>query len=351
LKKSIIRISLIFIYLSCIIISIYSDAADFDYTYIERIIKISNCSAVPEFMIAAYITGSDLPGYDSYNAYEIKDNIPIDIYSRYNSLSVVAIKRNLIQQMGGLNNIDIPRLLQSDIIFAVNIEEPISDYYFDYNLNAYYEEIIYRISSVYEDKIFLEVEEKTIHYTDGSNAHNIYTHNNDIRYIEEIVKASDISASSYLDDDTLYQRYHPFNIFDGDPETGWSENETGPGIYEFVEIDLEKPILADRITVMPGWFQEEYFIKNNRIKTLEIHLDDYIFTAGFEDIMEPQDIILDEPIIFSNAEFIIKDIYQNTRWDDTCIAEIVFYYDDKEIAIDISDIPEVSEVSILGGYH
>jgi hypothetical protein len=155
------------------------------------------------------------------------------------------------------------------------------------------------------------------------------------------ISVKDISTSSLLTEKADLNMYHPVKVFDAKPETGWLEKAEGPGIGESVSIGLEEPILVDTIRVSPGWFDQRYWAQNNRVKSLEILLDGAQRTnANFRDKMEAQDVKLDPPVRFKAAQFIIREIYRTSKWDDTGLAEIEFYYKGHKYPLDIRKFGE-----------
>jgi hypothetical protein len=320
-----------------------ADAAPVDIIPVDRVIKISNCSKLPELMVLAYETGSDIHD-EKYRPYEIKDNLPLEKVSIYNTLWVVALRRSYVEQEG-LNNINIGDLINTGALSATPISQPYNDYRDEGSVQAYHEEITYRISRVImcpggdpTAKVFLEVEKKSADYKNGKSLTKELTGNKQILVSCMSVKATEIFSSGYLDSDVFADRYHPAQVFDGDPETGWSENAAGAGIGSWVEVRLEQPVTIDKLTVMPGWFQSQYFRRNNRIKSMQILLDDFSLTAEFKDTMQGQDVVLKTPRTFTRARFIIKDVYQTADWNDTPLAEVRFFLNGEYIIIDTTGI-------------
>jgi hypothetical protein len=329
-------------------IILFADAAPVDVLPIERVIKISNASKIPDLIVLGCLLDEN---GNVMSKFKIEDNEVIsydDSFSLYTrNLFVVAVKRSLVEQ-AGIDNLKIEGMIQEGKLYPTRIYKPIQGFMDENAISSLckgtiYEEIIYRICGVAAEgnKLFLEVEKKILRYTNGKEVVKEMTRNKEIKRIGEMVTAEDISSSSYLKSDIYYDRYNPVQVFDGDPETGWSEDVSGAGIDEWVEIRLEKPITIDKIRVCPGWFQKEYFKKNNRIKKMKIILDDYTIIADFKDTMEPQDVVLKAPKPFTYARFIIKDVYKTSEWDDTPLGEIQFFFQKKEISIVTTDIDTV----------
>ena len=84
----------------------------------------------------------------------------------------------------------------------------------------------------------------------------------------------------------------------------------GKSIY----IEFQKPITIDEIRIMPGCFLKKYFIKNYRIKSLDIILDGKIVECQFKDSMIEQTVYLDSPYTVKSITLKIKDVYKTTEY-------------------------------------
>ncbi|MBN1294536.1 MAG: hypothetical protein JXB48_22045, partial [Candidatus Latescibacteria bacterium] len=123
-----------------------------------------------------------------------------------------------------------------------------------------------------------------------------------------------------------------------DPLTGWIEGSKGPGIGDYITLELDKEITCDKIEVSPGFFDKRWWKDNNRIKELEVAFDDEKHIMRFNDIMKPQSGKFKEPVKFKKITFYVKDVYRAKKSNDTAISEIVFYYKGKEIELDLSQV-------------
>ena len=155
-------------------------------------------------------------------------------------------------------------------------------------------------------------------------------------------------------------RYSPDKAFDGDPLTVWAEGAEDEGINEYIDIQFSwsgsKEILIDRIGIMPGYFDEKYYEKNNRVKKAKIEFRDYsnsgyeyvTITNEFEfrDEMAIQYKNLDKPVEAGAISLTILDVYKGNQWNDTCISEIAFYYKGKKI-----DLVYNSRIKYLNGRY
>ncbi len=105
----------------------------------------------------------------------------------------------------------------------------------------------------------------------------------------------------------------------------------------------QRPITVDTLTVMPGYFDDRYHKANNRVKTLNVSTESVSFALPCRDEMKRQRFRLNNPITFSRITFEIGSVYEGSRWDNTCIAEIAFYRNGKKITLEkispASDMP------------
>jgi hypothetical protein len=133
-------------------------------------------------------------------------------------------------------------------------------------------------------------------------------------------------TSGWLKDKDSNSRYHPAMAFDGKKKTSWVEGEGLSGEGSFFGIELEESVTIDEIAVLPGYGTAAYFSKNNRVQKAELEFDGYKITREFKDKMEMQRIRLEKPVTFTRFRFTVNSVYDHkAKWDDTCVAEIVFY--------------------------
>lgn len=173
---------------------------------------------------------------------------------------------------------------------------------------------------------------------------------------------TDVSASSALVDrlkvftpDGVIERagFGANSAFDGYPETSWCENADGNGVGEYLQVELLEPVWGVEIRngfkrfTADDWvyknrsFEREirddsaglkdYFNMNGRIKTFSIHDDtgNLLYTLDLADRRDPQTfagVFLPE----GSYRFIIEDVYEGTRWKDTCLAELSFLPAEKD---------------------
>lgn len=149
-------------------------------------------------------------------------------------------------------------------------------------------------------------------------------------------------ASSYLTEPYDYFAYHPVKMFDGNPQTFWFENRRGPGIGETITIKFKNPVTIDEIRLMPGCFLEEYFIRNNRVRSIEIRQENgRTITHQFRDFMTEQSLLTNDPVALTEITIRILDVYKTTEYDDTAISEISFYNQGARLKVDVSKMTSI----------
>ena len=316
---------------------LFSDAPDFDIVNIQRKVIITNARTVTDYVILAYIADKNSSDFRKRDIIVLDQNdvLYCDYYEE--KVFLLALKKSVVDNVG-LDNINFAKMIKEGKIVPVEICQPMDIYVPDYAVNLYSETITYRISSIADNRIFLEIVKVEQSYTDGRSVVKEFSRNKDLIYYDYVAAAASLSASSSLIDDDFPQRYQAVQVFDSDPETGWAEDSPGPGYGQYIKIRFKDSIKVDKIMVMPGWFQSAYFRKNNRIKNMTIVLNGKEYDVRFEDKMEPQYLELDTPIDLLSAEFIIKDVYRTEKWDDTPIAEIGFLYNGKSYKVDTSGV-------------
>lgn len=153
---------------------------------------------------------------------------------------------------------------------------------------------------------------------------------------------SSVTASSTLPpekDPTTKERfdYLPYHAIDNNPSTAWVENAKGSGIGEWLKIDFIRPIQVSGMYIHNGYFRIEPRLgENNRVKKIRIHFSDgtsEVFdlpdplTEDFETMKSNQGyyVKFNKKVLTSSVKVEILDVYKGTRWDDTCISEILLF--------------------------
>ena len=155
---------------------------------------------------------------------------------------------------------------------------------------------------------------------------------------ENVAGITTLVASSYLTEPYDYFAYHPIKLFDNNSQTSWFENREGPGLGESIYIEFQNPITVDEIRVMAGCFLKEYYIRNYRVKTLEVSLDGKIAIQQLKDFMIEQSIVLGSAQTVQTIRMTIQDVYKTTEYEDTAISEISFYGKGNKLKTDVSKL-------------
>ena len=149
-------------------------------------------------------------------------------------------------------------------------------------------------------------------------------------YADWTVSVTKYQASSTLADSKIANRYSIDKAYDGDPLTSWVEGKDDAGIGEYIELTFDREVTIDAVRVMPGYFDERYWHRNNLIKTLFFKGGSRNVRINFDDEMTVQTITF-APVRIKTLRIEIAEIYKGESWDDTCLAEIVFFSEGKRI--------------------
>ena len=130
-------------------------------------------------------------------------------------------------------------------------------------------------------------------------------------------------ASTYLKEKN--KEYPAENIGTWDLETPWVENVKGNGIGQKVTFGIDDSV----IYIMTGYvsYEKSYLYKENsrpkKIKLTFLDVNKEPMIIELEDTPAPQKITLGERIE-SNVELEILEVYEGTKYQDTCINTIFF---------------------------
>lgn len=159
----------------------------------------------------------------------------------------------------------------------------------------------------------------------------------------EISMPPPVIAAAYSETELIDSRYSygAENVFDDDPATSWVEGAPGAGIGESIELllsawtaggKLEGSYEIAEIAMINGYAaSESLYYANNRPKRVRV---DYRNAAGGPDsggsfvwdLRETTDLQVlpfRRPILMGSLSITIESVYPGSRYDDTCIAEIV----------------------------
>jgi hypothetical protein len=138
----------------------------------------------------------------------------------------------------------------------------------------------------------------------------------------------DINSSSVLDDSSQLD-YSAENAFDEMLDTAWVEGVEGYGIGESISVTIDGNLQAIEIYNGYGKY-EDLFYKNSRVKELELYINDELYyIIELEDTRNGQwfnfpEYGLESYFTGLKIRFVIRDIYEGSLYQDTCITEIAF---------------------------
>ena len=142
--------------------------------------------------------------------------------------------------------------------------------------------------------------------------------------------------------------YPPINILDGDTTTTWCEDEkNGPGIGESITIEFSIPVSFDEIQFINGFATKDYYLKNNRVKTIQIT------QVAKKHFQQKSYVLRDNCETYQSIKFPltqtaqtitlkIMDVYKGNKYDDTCLDEFRILYKGK--VIPFTGVKELKEV-------
>ncbi len=151
--------------------------------------------------------------------------------------------------------------------------------------------------------------------------------------VEATARITDFETTGFLKDAKDPLLFHSLRAFDGDPVTCWVEGEGLSGTGESVTVIMEKQVRVDAVAVIPGFFDERLFRKNNRLKSAVLKLDEFSIDLAFRDEMILQTTELKRPVDATKITLTIGDVYRGTDWDNTCVAEIELLFKKNKIAL------------------
>jgi hypothetical protein len=159
-----------------------------------------------------------------------------------------------------------------------------------------------------------------------------YTFENDKYYFDfhqySAIASSVLSQNSGISCDAA-------NVGDYNLGTAWVEGEKGDGIGESLTITLNKPTKLYQIGIIPGYAKSKsLYFANNRVAELKIVLNDsFTITRSLEDDYVRWDAGSPKAYQFidlggydkevKTIKLIINKVYKGTKYDDTCISEVL----------------------------
>ncbi len=153
----------------------------------------------------------------------------------------------------------------------------------------------------------------------------------------DITKYLTFSASTELDGEYSIQ-----NIVDGDLSSAWVEGAVEDGIGESIKVSCPYEFVVTSISIYNGYQKSESLLNaNGQVKSVFLSSKDYEANYEFEiteTIGTPQVIAIEEKEQVEQNEFTIyiNDVYQGSKYSDTCISEILVYGYIGELNDDVS---------------
>ncbi len=144
-------------------------------------------------------------------------------------------------------------------------------------------------------------------------------------------------ASSQLKSKNYF--YGVSNLWDLDERTCWVEGVSGYGKGETITYTSKKKQLVSGIAILPGHLKsEDLFYKNSRPIDLDIEIGSkkyYVDCSSFYPYFPIYNIDeymlyydFEKPIATKKCVVKIGDIYYGSKYKDTCISEMFFYYNE-----------------------
>lgn len=112
-------------------------------------------------------------------------------------------------------------------------------------------------------------------------------------------------------------------------DTAWNEGANGDGIGEWVEIQFEAPQKINAMVIQNGYKKsKDLYYENNRPKMLKIDvIGQQSFMVNLEDVYNNGFYIeFPETMETYGVTITIEDVYNGTKFNDTCISEVQLVY-------------------------
>lgn len=121
--------------------------------------------------------------------------------------------------------------------------------------------------------------------------------------------------------------YSAKSAVDGDVSTSWQENEEGIGEGKGFKITLDGNHKVRYIVLHLGnWRSDQLWDYNAKPKTLTLQVgDQQVKDVEFSNEKKKFCLSFEEPVEASYISLYIKEAYEGSRWQDTCISEVELY--------------------------
>lgn len=144
--------------------------------------------------------------------------------------------------------------------------------------------------------------------------------------VEGSLGVRSVRASSTLPPSRV-ARYAAEMAIDGIGATPWVENAPGPGIGEWIELDLGSPRTVTRLEVSNGYDKDVRYGENGRVRAVTLRFSGgETRTFPVEDRPGVQSLSVGS-VRTSMIRLVIDATYPGSRWEDTALGEVrVFGY-------------------------
>lgn len=120
--------------------------------------------------------------------------------------------------------------------------------------------------------------------------------------------------------------YSAKSVVDGDATSSWQENEEGIGEGKGFKLNLDKSHKIRYIVLTLGnWRSDQLWEYNARPKILTIQVGEQKKDVEFSNEKKKFCLSFEEPLEAGDVSMYIKEAYEGSRWQDTCISEIELY--------------------------
>jgi hypothetical protein len=140
-----------------------------------------------------------------------------------------------------------------------------------------------------------------------------------------LVRPQAATASSSLKATSITD-FRPTNMLDGNLSSAWVEGAEGIGVGEWARFEFDAVIPLARLEIANGYQKdEERFLGNARVKTLEVEYSD-----GTKQVIELRDVqglqeIQPEVEETQWIKLTILSVYSDYTWDDTALSDLRVY--------------------------
>lgn len=171
-------------------------------------------------------------------------------------------------------------------------------------------------------------EEESREEEGSGNADDNETESAQIPTLEPLTRPMDLAsfshagASEATESSFMQAGYEAWKVLDSNDNTSWQDGIDGPGIGETLDFTLDREYEIRYLTFKLGnWFEGDYYMTNDRPKTLTITLGDQAWQVTFPDEQKEHIVEIPLGVKTDKVEIQIDEVYAGSQWDDTCITE------------------------------